>query len=132
MRQFSVPQFLQREPKIFGPFTFKQFLAVVVIGSLIMIGYFFLWKKSPLLFLVFAILVGAGGVFFIFGKIQGMGASEFFGKLLGFGFGSKKYLWRKKEFSQTEFLKKDSFFEEGLKAEKGDAINKIKKKKNIF
>jgi hypothetical protein len=132
MRQFSVPQFLQREPKIFGPFTFKQFLAVVAIGGTIMFGYFLLWKKSPLLFLMFAILVGGGGAFLTFGKIQGMGTIEFFGKLLGFSFGSKKYLWRKKEFSQIEFLKKDSLFEEGLKAEKGDAISKIKKRKNIF
>jgi hypothetical protein len=132
MQQFSVPQFLQREPKIAGPFTFKQFLAVVAIGGTIMFGYFILWEKSPFLFLMFAIFVGGGGAFLIFGKIQGMGTIEFFGKLLGFSFGSKKYLWRKKEFSQIEYLKKDSLFEEGLKAEKGDAISKIKKRKNIF
>ena len=132
MRQFSVPQFLQREPKIFGPFTFKQFLAVVAIGGLITVGYFLFWKKSPLLFLFFAIFIGGGGAFLTFGKIQGMGTIEFLGKLLGFSFGSKKYLWRKKEFSQIEFLKKDSLFEEGLKAEKGDAISKIKRKKSIF
>jgi hypothetical protein len=132
MRQFSVPQFLQREPKIFGPFTFKQFLAVVAIGGAIMFGYFILWEKSPLLFLIFAIFVGGGGAFLTFGKIQGMGTIEFFGKLLSFSFGSKKYLWRKREFSQIEYLKKDSLFEEGLKAEQGDAISKIKKRKNIF
>jgi hypothetical protein len=132
MRQFSVPQFLQREPKIFGPFTFKQFLAVVAIGGLIAIGYFIFWKKNLLLFLIFAIFVGGGGTFLIFGKIQGMGVIEFFLKLISFSFGSKKYLWKKKEFSQIDFLKKDSFFEEGLKAEKEDAINKIKRKKNIF
>ena len=132
MQQFSVPQFLQREPKIFGPFTFKQFLAVVVIGGVISVGYFLFWKKSPLLFLLFAILIGGGGAFLIFGKVQGMGAIEFLTKLFGFTFKSKKYLWRKKEFSQVEFLKKNSLFDEGLKAQKGDAISKIKWKKNIF
>jgi len=132
MRQFSVPQFLQREPKIFGPFTFKQFLAVVAIGGLIAIGYFLLWNKSPILFLIFAIFVGGGGAFLIFGKVQGMEMVEFLGKLFGFSLGSKKYFWKKKEFSQLEFLKKDSLFEEGLKAEKGDAISKIKREKNIF
>jgi len=132
MQQFSVPQFLQREPKIFGPFTFKQFLAVVVIGGVISVGYFLFWKKSPLLFLLFAILIGGGGAFLTFGKIQGMGTIEFLVKLFGFSFGSKKYLWRKKEFSQIEFLKKNSLFDEGLKAQKGDAISKIKWKKNIF
>lgn len=132
MQQFSVPQFLQREPKIFGPFTFKEFLALVFIGALIAIGYFWFGKKNLILFLLYSIFVGGGGYFLIFGKIQGMSTVEFLGKFIDFIFGSKKYLWKKKEFTQTEFLKKDSFFDESLKADKDDALNKIKKKKNIF
>jgi len=105
---------------------------LVFIGALIAIGYFWFGKKNLILFLLYSIFVGGGGYFLIFGKIQGMGTIEFLGKFIDFILGSKKYLWKKKEFTQTEFLKKDSFFDESLKADKDDALNKIKKKKNIF
>jgi len=40
MAQFTVPQFIEREAKIVGPFTFKQFLYVGAAGVILFILYF--------------------------------------------------------------------------------------------
>jgi hypothetical protein len=40
MAQFTVPQFIEREPKIVGPFTFKQFIYIGAAGVILFLLYF--------------------------------------------------------------------------------------------
>ena len=54
--RYSVPQFIDIEDKIFGPFTFKQFLYLAGGGGM----SFLLWKLLPHFFAVILILPIAG------------------------------------------------------------------------
>ena len=40
MAEYTVPQFIEREPKIVGPFTFKQFIFIGAAGAILFILYF--------------------------------------------------------------------------------------------
>ena len=50
--QYKVPQFIEVEDKIFGPFTFKQFIYLLGGGGLT----FILWKLLPHIIAIFFIL----------------------------------------------------------------------------
>jgi hypothetical protein len=54
--QFQVPQFIEVEDKIFGPFTFKQFIYVAGSAGL---GYM-LWRAFPLFIAAPLIMVAVG------------------------------------------------------------------------
>jgi hypothetical protein len=58
--QYQVPQFIEVEDKIFGPFTFKQFLYVV--GGVAM--GFIIWTLIPIKFIAI-IIAGPVVVFFL-------------------------------------------------------------------
>lgn len=49
--QFSVPQFIEVEDKIFGPLTLKQFL-VLLFGGLVVFLWWSLFKTSAIFFLL--------------------------------------------------------------------------------
>lgn len=92
--KYQVPQFLEIEDKIFGPFTLKQFLYA---GAGIAIGFVF-WTTFPRFL---AILLGAPFVSLFFGlafwKVNDrplVVAIEHFFKYL---FAPKLYLWKKRE-----------------------------------
>lgn len=92
--RYQVPQFLEIEDKIFGPFTLKQFLYA---GAGIALG-FILWTSMPRFF---AILVGVPVVSLFFGlafwKINErplIVVLEHFFKYLTT---PKLYLWKKRE-----------------------------------
>lgn len=55
--QFQVPQFIEVEDKIFGPFTFKQF--IYMIGGLG--AAYLLWRALPH-FLAIPLIIGVGGL----------------------------------------------------------------------
>jgi hypothetical protein len=57
--QFQVPQFIEVEDKIFGPFTFKQFIYMIGAAGIA----FMVWKTTPIYVAVpiAAVAVGLGG-----------------------------------------------------------------------
>lgn len=91
--QFLVPQFIERNPKIFGPFTFKQF---VVIGSAIAIsvGLFFVLPYN--LFILIAFIIIGGSTAFVFLKIGGEPLPTYLKNLFVFSSKSRIYVWKKK------------------------------------
>jgi hypothetical protein len=95
--QFTVPQFIEHEPKIFGPLTFKQsiFVGIALVASFIL--YFTIGKTNFLLFVFLAmiILATAGALAFI--KINGRGLPAVFVNILSFSMGRKIYIWKRKE-----------------------------------
>lgn len=51
MAQYKVPQDVEADDKLLGPFTFRQFVYLMIIGGLIFFG-FLLWQLFPLLVLI--------------------------------------------------------------------------------
>jgi len=103
--QFQVPQFIEVEDKIFGPFTFKQFLYFAGGGGV----SFILWRYLPLLVAAPLILAVMGfAVALAMGQWNGrpfiLGLESGFYYLIA----SKLYLWshdRKKKKAKVDVEK---------------------------
>lgn len=68
MNQYTVPQFIDVEDKIFGPVTTRQFIIVLVGGLLIFIAF---KLADTALFIFFLALIGAFTLILAFVKING-------------------------------------------------------------
>ena len=95
--QFQVPQFLEREAKIIGPLTLKQFFFIAG-GILILVVFYYLLPKF--FFYIFLILVLGAAFSLAFVKVQGVPLTEFISGYFSFISTNKKYIWEKKTSSQ--------------------------------
>lgn len=68
MQQFVVPQFIEVEDKIFGPITTRQFLILLVAGTLVFLAYRF---GDLSLFIFTTVFVGGFSLVLAFVKING-------------------------------------------------------------
>ena len=66
--QFQVPQFIETEDKIIGPFTLKQFL---YIGAAAILSFLSFFVMEPWLWLFVTMLLAAAAVALAFVKING-------------------------------------------------------------
>lgn len=91
--QFLVPQFIERNPKIFGPFTFKQF---IIIGSAIAIsvGLFFVLPYNT--FIICAVVIIGLSAMFALLRAGGEPLPTYLKNLLLFSSTAKVYIWKKK------------------------------------
>ncbi len=90
--QFQVPQFIEVEDKIIGPFTFKQFIFLLGGGG----GGYFLYRLIPAPFsYIFVIPVVGFGVALAFYKINNRPFIEIVQAWIKFKFSGKRYLWKK-------------------------------------
>jgi hypothetical protein len=90
--QFQVPQFIEVEDKIVGPFSWKQF--IYMLGG-IGISYI-IFKTVPLfigIFLIIPILALAGALTFV--KVNGRPFIFALESWMNFSMGSKLYVWKK-------------------------------------
>jgi len=101
--EFTVPQFIEREPKIVGPFTFKQFIFIGIAGGICL----FLFFTVPLyIFIITAIILLGGAFALAFLKIGKTSLPVFIKNFFSFLFKPKVYLWKKKT-SPPKFLRKE-------------------------
>jgi len=101
--EFTVPQFIEKEPKIVGPFTFKQFIFIGIAGGLCLLLFFVV----PLYFFVIIAVLLLGGAFALaFLKIGKTSLPEFIKNFFFFLFKPKIYLWKKK-VSPPKFLREE-------------------------
>ncbi|MCX6760161.1 MAG: PrgI family protein [Candidatus Nealsonbacteria bacterium] len=123
--QFLVPQFIERNPKIFGPFTFKQF---IIIGSAIAIsvGLFFILPYST--FIILAVIIIGGSVIFVFFRIGKEPLPTYLKNLMLFSTTPKLYIWKKKSSLPIPISKKDPSAD--AKSPLNNLNNYIKTKKN--
>jgi len=93
--RFQVPQFIETETKIVGPFTLKQFIFVAAGAVVVfMLRYVF----SSLLYWIIASLPVAGIAFALaFYKIDGIPFPKYIVMALSFMTGGKKYIYKKDE-----------------------------------
>ncbi len=90
--RFQVPQFIDVEDKIFGPFTFKQFVYIVGGAGLA----FVLWRLLP--HFVAVILIAPIGIFaaaLAFYKVNNKPFLNIVEAYFRYSFGSKLYIWKK-------------------------------------
>jgi len=93
--QFVVPQFIEREAKIVGPFTFRQFIFIGTAGGLTLFLYFFI--KSFALFIIVAVTLNGGALFLALKKVGGfMPLPTAIKNFFFFSTKPKIYLWQKK------------------------------------
>jgi len=95
--QFTVPQFIEHEGKIFGPLTFKQFIFIGVAGAVCFALYFCIGKTNFFLFLVLSIIILGIGTALAFLKIGGRNLPTILKNFLSFLVAPKIYLWQRKE-----------------------------------
>jgi uncharacterized membrane protein len=92
--RFQVPQFIDVEDKIFGPFTLKQFIYIagglsIAVASVTLLGVFLgLLVASPIV-----ILAGA----LAFYKVNNRPFINFLESAFKYSAKSKLYIWQKKE-----------------------------------
>jgi len=100
--QFTVPQFIEKEPKIVGPFTFKQFIFIGIAGGVCIFLYFTV--PLPVFIITAAILLTAAFAL-AFLKIKGIPLPAVIKNFFFFLFKPKIYLWKKKGSNMIVFKK---------------------------
>jgi membrane protein implicated in regulation of membrane protease activity len=98
--RFQLPQFIETEINIIGPFTLKQFLWIAA-GTIFLFLDFTLLKG--LLAIVIGIIIAAIAGALAFLKIDDMPLINYIANMLSFSFGSKKYIYTN-ETSQNDIL----------------------------
>ena len=90
--QFEVPQFIDVEDKIFGPFTFKQFLYLAGGAALAYVSY----KLTPFPFSILLALVFVGfGLLLAFYKINGRPFIEVAQSYISYRLKGRLYIWKR-------------------------------------
>jgi hypothetical protein len=103
--QFQVPQFIEVEDKIFGPFTFKQFIYLVGGGGAVYI----LWSLFPVYISIILIIpIATLALALAFYKVNGRPFMQALEAGVAYYLKGKLYIWRKevpgkgKEVPSTE------------------------------
>ena len=90
--RFQVPQFIEHEAKVIGPFTFRQFIYLGVPAAVA----FFLFFLAPFfIFVIATIFLGAIGFAFAFIKIGGRNLPSILLNFFNFTVAPKRYIWKK-------------------------------------
>jgi len=108
-----VPQFIEREPRIFGPFTFKQFVYIGIAGGFSIFLYFLV---PFFLFLIVAIILLGSAFILAFFKIGGAPLPVVIKNFFIFLTRPRIYLWRRKVIP-LKILKKEEKPREEVKEE---------------
>ena len=98
MQQFQVPQFIDVEDKLFGPFTIKQFVYVAGGGGLI---YLYLELLPNAVAFILALPTGALALALAFRKVNGQPFVKIIQAFFTHHISSKMYLWQK-DYNQTQ------------------------------
>ena len=93
--RFQIPQFIETEAKLVGPFTLKQFLWVAAGASILYLA--FILTGGSFWFYLLAIPVSGISLAFAFLKIDGTPLINYVVYGLGFAFRSKKYVFHKED-----------------------------------
>lgn len=134
--QFQVPQFIEREMKIVGPFTFKQFLFVGGGGFGIIFLYLTLAARNFFLFILLSGLIIAVSLALAFGKIRGIKLTTLIINFFSFITSSRTYIWKKKAVSprlvyRTKPKEEDKEEEKQLKLRKRGRLEGLATKLEI-
>jgi hypothetical protein len=94
--QFQVPQFIEHDPKILGPFTVKQSIYIGGAMGACFFLYFSLGKSNFFLYVIVCGALFASALGLAFLKVEGLGISTVSKNFFNFTVGSKIYKWDRK------------------------------------
>jgi hypothetical protein len=100
--QIPVPQFLDVEDKIIGPFSLKQF-GFIFAGALIILGIFKIFSTG-FIFYILSLPVAAIALIFAFAKFNGRKLYNVIPLFIKFLFGDHQYVFQQKKYSGNEIL----------------------------
>ncbi len=92
MNQFTVPQFIDVEDKIFGPVTTRQFIILLAAGLILFVAF---KLADTVLFIVLLALIGGFSLILAFVKINGQPFHYFMLNLVQTKRRPTRRLWRK-------------------------------------
>ncbi len=102
--QFKVPQFIDIEDKLFGPFTFFEFAYLAGGGGIV----FVLYRLLPLWLGIIPILIVAGLIIcLVFVKINTKPFIYYLQAGFGYLISSKLYLWKQRLVKKSEVKEED-------------------------
>ena len=117
--EFTVPQFIEYEAKVIGPFTFKQFIIVAAAGIICTIAFL----KLPIwVYLPVWVIVGGGALALTFVKIGGLPPLTVLKNFFFYNLSPQIFVWHRKIII-PKIIKKEEIKEE-LKEE---TLLKVKK-----
>ena len=90
--QYGVPQFINVEDKIVGPFTGKQTLCLIIGGGLLML---FFTVFDFIFFALLAMFIIPITLAFAFWKPKGISVSRFIMNKINFSTSQRLYVWRR-------------------------------------
>ncbi len=100
--QYQVPQFIETEDKIVGPFSLRQFLYLAAGGALIFILFFFL---KLALWIIFAVIIGVLAAALALIKINGRPLTKVLMAAIGFYLKPRMYLWQRTDKPSSSEIK---------------------------
>ncbi|MBI5729273.1 MAG: PrgI family protein [Candidatus Magasanikbacteria bacterium] len=106
MNQFTVPQFIDVEDKIFGPITTRQFVILLVAGLVVFVAF---KLADTALFIFLLALIGGFALVLAFVKINGQSFHYFILNIFQTLRRPSRRIWRK-AYSKSELLE---FIKEG-------------------
>lgn len=103
--QFRLPQFLDIEDKVFGPFTLRQF--AYMLGA-VAFAYIF-WKLIPIKLVAILFILVFSGTFLAlaFVKIHNRPFADILENAYKFVIGGKTYIWQKEKTEEIQNTKTD-------------------------
>lgn len=93
---FRVPQFIEHDPKILGPFTLSQTLYVGGAVGICFILNFYM-RENLFLYVMACGLIGGAALALAFGKVEGQVITKVGKNFTAFSLKPRMYLWKKKE-----------------------------------
>jgi len=90
--RFQLPQFIEHEAKVVGPFTLKQ---SIYLGAPLVISFFLYFFLPTLVFIIIAIALESLGIALNFVTIGGKSLPTILLHALGFAVAPKTYIWTK-------------------------------------
>lgn len=102
--KYVVPKFIERESKVIGPLSLKQFAYVGAAGVICFIIYF----SAPIQYFIISVIVlGSISVALAFLKINGRPIPVIIKNAVRFLIGPKEYLWERQKFTSPVGIKKE-------------------------
>ena len=90
--RFEVPQYIDVEDKIFGPFTWKQF---VYLGGGVGFAVVLFFTAHFFVFVLLGVPIGALGILFAFYKVNSRSFSGYLEAMMKYFSSSRLYLWKR-------------------------------------
>jgi len=91
MEKFQVPQFIETEDKVIGPFTLKQFMYLAAAGGILFLLFFYV---RPAIWFVYVGILGGIAAIFAFAKYNGHSFAKIMYLLLRYYWNPRIYLWK--------------------------------------